>query len=251
MNIVLKDIKGVGPKTLELLNRLGIFDIQDLLDYYPFRYDILKPTDLISGNVVVTGIVETTPITTYIKKSLNKLSFRIETNDSLVNIVIFNRAFMKNNLRRGTSITVIGEYDEKRNTITASNILFKEIDREYIEPVYHTTKGISSKLISNIVKNALSTDPVIEDYIPDYLVEKYDFKNKVDSIFEVHNPVNIGHMDKSLDRLKYEELFRFMFKINYLKSCRVDDDGLKRTIDESKIEDFISSLPFNLTPDQL
>lgn len=247
---MLESIKGVGPKTLSLLNRVGIYTISDLIDYYPFRYNTIAPTELKDGDVVITGIVETSPVTTYIKKSLNKLSFRIEAYDQLVNVTIFNRAFMKTSIRRGCTVTVLGEYDAKRNTITASNIMFKEITNTFIEPVYHTTSGLSSKLIGNIVKNAFDTKPEIIDYIPEYLIDKYDYKDKETAVREVHFPSDISKIDASIDRLKYEELFRFMFKINFLKSCRTEADGLKRDEPTSVVEEFIESLSFALTIDQ-
>lgn len=248
---MLKDIKGIGPKILGLLNKLGIYTVEDLIDYYPFRYNTIVPTELIDGSVVVSGIVETTPITTYIKRNLNKLSFRIETHDQLVNVTIFNRAFMKSNLKRGMTITVIGEYDERHNTITASNVLLKEIGIGYMEPVYHVTNGISSRVIANLVKNALDTNPNIIDYVPEYLVEKYDYPTKSSAIMQIHNPKDLNKLDDVVNRLKYEELFKFMFKINYLKSCRRDADGLHRDVEESKVDQFISSLAFELTKDQL
>lgn len=248
--IMLKDIKGVGPKTLSLLNKLGIYTVEDLVDYFPFRYNTIAPTRLEEGEVVITGIIETMPMTTYIKRNLNKLSFRIETDEQLVNVTIFNRAFMKNNLRRGMTVTVLGEYDEKRNTITANNIMLKEITDTYIEPVYHVTSGITSKLVGNLVKNALDTNPTITDYIPEHLVEKYDYPDKNSATRLIHNPEDLSSMDRAIERSKYEELFRFMFKINYLKSCRTEVDGLFRDTSEEKVDDFINSLSFSLTPDQ-
>lgn len=249
--MTLKDIKGVGPKTYSLLNRIGIYDIQDLIDYYPFRYNTLTPTVLKEGEVVITGIIETTPITTYIKRNLNKLSFRIETDNVLVNVTIFNRAFMKSNLKRGKQITVIGEYNEAKNLITANNILLKSIEGFHIEPVYHVTNGISSKLINNIIKNALDTNPKIIDYIPDYLVSEYDFKKKCDCVMSIHTPSSLNSIEEAQNRLKYEELFKFMFKINYLKLTRKEEDGLTRNLSLNEVENFISSLPFNLTEDQI
>lgn len=248
---MLKDVKGVGPKNLALLNKLGIYTEEDLIDYFPFRYETITPTELNEGHVVISGIVETTPVTTYIKRSLNKLSFRIESFDQLVNVTIFNRAFMKNSLRRGMTVTVIGEYDERKNTITASNIMTKNIEEGYIEPIYHVTSGITSKLLSNIIHNCLETNPLITDYIPEYLVEKYDYPDKQQSIMKIHNPNDLNEMSKAIERSKYEELFRFMFKINYLKSCRTEEDGLPRTLDENIVDEFIESLSFPLTEDQL
>lgn len=248
---MLKDIKGVGPKVLGLLNKLGIYNEEDLIDYFPFKYNILEPTDLKEGPVVISGMIETTPITTYIKKSLNKLSFRIEAFDQLINVTIFNRAFMKNSLRRGLVITVIGEYDGRKNTITASNIMLKKIENSYIEPVYHVTSGISSKLINNLVDNCLKMNPSIVDYIPPYLKEEYDFPDKEESVVLIHKPTDLKSIERAIERSKYEELFRFMFKINYLKSNRTEKDGLLRTVEEDVVLEFIKSLPFDLTEDQL
>lgn len=248
---MLKDIKGVGPKTLGLLNKLGIYTVQDLIDYFPYRYNTITPTALVDGPVVIAGIIETTPITTYIKKNLNKLSFRIETEERLVNVTIFNRAFMKSNLKRGLTVTVIGEYDEHKNTITASNIMLKEIEKSFIEPIYHTTAGISSKLIGNLIHNALGTRPPIVDYIPEYIIEKYDYPDKQTATTYIHHPDDLQAIETSIERSKYEELFKFMFKINYLKSCRTEVDGLPRTLEEETVQDFLDSLPFELTKDQL
>jgi len=247
---MLEDIKGIGPKTLQLLNKLGIYTIEDLLDYYPFRYETVTPTELQDGPVVIKGIIETTPVTTYIKKNLNKLTFRIETDCQLVNVTIFNRAFMKNNLRRGNTVTVIGEYSTPKNTITASSVLLKEIEETYIEPVYHVTNGISSKVLASLVKKALETNRKAIDYIPDYIREKYEFIDKDEAIRKVHAPEDLREIDSSIERLKYEELFKFMFKINFLKPCRQADTGLKRTTPIDKVDEFIKSLPFELTPDQ-
>lgn len=248
---MLKDIKGVGPKVLGLLNKLGIYNEEDLIDYFPFKYNTLEPTDLKEGPVVISGMIETTPITTYIKKSLNKLSFRIEAFDQLVNVTIFNRAFMKNSLRRGLVVTVIGEYDGRKNTITASNIMLKKIENSYIEPVYHVTSGISSKLINNLIDNCLKMNPSIVDYIPSYLKEEYDFLDKEESVVLIHKPTDLKSIERAIARSKYEELFRFMFKINYLKSNRTEKDGLLRTVEEDVVLEFIKSLPFDLTEDQL
>jgi len=248
---MLKNIKGIGPKNLELLNKLNIKTIDDLINYYPFRYNFYQKTELKNGPVCVSGIVESPAIATYIKKNLNKLTFRLQIENYLVNVSLFNRAFMKNNIIRGKTVTVIGEYDEKKNSITCQDIKFRDLENEYIEPVYHSTHSLSSKVLNNLITTALSTNPEIIDYIPNYLKEEYEFINKDTALKIIHNPESTKNIKNATLRLKYEELFKFMFKINYLKINNEKVEGLIRNIDNDQMNSFISNLPFKLTDDQL
>ncbi len=173
----LEDIKGLGPKTINLLRRLGINDYNDLITYYPYRYDVIKKTDVVNGEkVVIDGVLESLPTVTYLRNHKDKMSFKLNTGDHLFNVVIFNRGFLKSKLSVGTSITVIGKYE--KNMIVASDIKFKLIgDETRIEPIYHVTTGINSSQLNNIIINAINDD--IIDYVPDYLNKKYDFKKKL------------------------------------------------------------------------
>lgn len=248
---MLEDIKGVGPKTLGTLNKLGINTIDDLINYYPFRYNKIELTPLKDGEVVVNGIVETPPIATYIKRNFNKLSFRVEIDNYLVDVVIFNRAFMKNNIKRGKTVTLIGEYDSRKNSISCSDIRLYETKETTYEPIYRLTSGITSKVLNNLITNALLTNPKIDDYIPNYIVDDKELLDKETAIKLIHNPTSDNIMEKAIDRLKYEELFKFMFKTNYLKQNRKQQDGLKRDKDFKEVKTFIENLPFKLTEDQV
>ena len=247
---MLGEIKGIGPKMIETLKKIDVKSIDDLINYYPYKYNVIIPTKLTPGEVVISGVIESMPISTYIKKNLNKMNFRIDTGEHLVNVIIFNRAFMKNNLKRGTVVTVVGEYDEKRNSILASDIRLKKIDGELIEPVYHLSSGLNSRHLHTLINNALQLKPRIVDFIPEYLNEEYGFKEKKEALRLIHNPPSLKAVKDSIVRFKYEELFKFMFKINYLKSCRNKEIGLKRDIPKEKVNDFIKDLPFDLTTDQ-
>ena len=247
---MLDDVKGIGPKKEELLNKLHINSVDDLINYYPFRYNIIKRTKLENGPVAISGIVESMPVASYIKKNFNKMTFRVQIDNYLVNIVIFNRAFMKNSLKRGKTITVIGNYDERHNVITADDIKFMELKEDVYEPIYHLTTGISSKILNNLINSALETKPEIIDYIPGYLKEEYNFLDKETSLKMVHNPKDLKSIKDAVLRLKYEELFKFMFKINYLKNNRISKKGLERNLPFDEVNKFISELPFELTDDQ-
>ena len=251
----IKEIKGIGTKNLSLLNKLGINNIYDLINYYPFRYNILKRSDINSLNqddpIIIDGVVENVPNLFYFKKSLNKMQFRFNIGTNLLNVIIFNRAFLKNKLLPNTEITVIGKYDKIHNTIVASDIRFSLLNEEKIEPVYHTTYGLNSKKINTFIIETLKTKPLLKSYLPDYLEEKYNFLDYEQSIINVHMPNNIDLLKKARNRLKYEELFLFMLKINYLKLNNKKQIGLKRNIDYDEIQKFINNLPFKLTTDQI
>ena len=250
----LEDIKGIGKTTIKYLNELGIYNIQDLITYYPFRYEITQNTDIHNVNdgdkVVIGGIVENVPTVIHFNRKLNKMSFHLNTGEFITNITIFNRAFLKDKLNVGHAVTIIGKYDQKHNSITASDIKFGLIEGTLIEPIYHSSFKINSSKISKIIKSVLDKVKP-KDYIPDSLIRKYHFMDKQEAIKIVHNPKDKEKLKKALARLKYEELFMYMMKISYLKKSKKQSDGLSRNVSYDQVLEIVDSLPFKLTKDQL
>lgn len=219
----LKDVKGIGPKALSLLNKINILSIEDLVTHYPFRYDILERNDLSKvedgEKITIDGKVESVPILMRFKAGLNKMNFRLVTQSGVVGVSIFNRAFLKSQLGVGAGITVIGKFDKSKNIITASDIKMGILTNKVkIEPVYHCTSGLTSKNMSTYINMALLVyGREIADYIPQEYTKKYNFLNKKTALNVIHNPSTSEKLKDVTIRLKYEELFQFMFKINYLK----------------------------------
>lgn len=251
---MLDSIKGIGPKTIKLLNKLGINDIESLVTYYPYRYDILKRSNINeledNDKIIMDGIVENIPSIFHFNRRMDKMTFRLNTGSYLMNITIFNRGFMRSKLTSGTKIIVIGKYEKKKNSIIASEIRFGILPSiPVIEPVYHTTNGITSKLLNTYIKEVYDIN--LKNYIPDYLIEKYNFLDKNECIKEVHNPKDINKLKNAFKYLKYEELFLFMLKMNNLKLNRGNNKGIKRIVEYNQVLDFINKLPFQLTDDQM
>ena len=243
----LEYLKGVGPKTLSLLNKLNIYTIDDLITHYPYRYEVLKRT-FTEDKIIIDGVVESIPIV-YRFKKIDKMQFNINTGSNIFKIVIFNRGFMKSNITIGKKIVVIGKLD--KNTITASDIMLNiNLDKPSIIPIYRTTEGLKRKTLKSIINNALEKYSVV-DYIPEYISNNNKFITKYEAINYIHNPNDIDLLKKAMIRLKYEELFMFMLKINALKEKNNDYlKGYNRNIDKTKIDELIDTLPFSLTTDQ-
>ena len=194
------------------------------------------------------------PILVRLKGNLNKMNFRLVTQTGeVVGVSIFNRAYLKSQLLVGTNITVFGKYEKNKNVILASEIRMGLLPKgEKIEAVYHGTVGLNSKNISGFINTALMEyGNDLEDYIPKYLLEKYNFLNKKTALNIIHNPSTKEKLKEASIRLKYEELFVYMAKINYLKLKNKDTlNGVKKEFDKEKLDKVIKSLPYELTIDQ-
>ncbi|MBR3162339.1 MAG: ATP-dependent DNA helicase RecG [Bacilli bacterium] len=253
----LEEIDGIGPKTKLLLNKININDIEDLVTYYPRKYNIIKRSDMNNitngAKVVIDGIVESQPTIINLSVKLKKIIFRISNNRSIYNITVYNKLYLTNDLKSGTEVTIIGKYDKIKNTIVANEVRLGLLpDKINIEPIYPTTEGLNRKLINKFITTILDNDYEAIDFIPQSFVEKYNFQDKLWSLKQIHNPDDIISYKRALQRLKYEELFNYLFKINYFKNKNnYNEEAIKRTFSQRKVNKFINNLPFSLTPDQV
>lgn len=253
---MLEDIKGIGPKSLLALKALNLYTKDDVINYFPYRYNVYTPVKLREcsegDTCTITGYVESLPKVFFIRKNLNKLSFAFNTGSELVNVTIFNRAYLKPNIRIKSYISVIGKYNRKSNTFMASDIKLTPITKTVIEPVYHLNQGIKRSNFKKLVDEILDNTVEIKSNVPDYLIEKYNFINKKEAVTNVHKPKDINSLKKADLHLIYEELFTFMLKVSYLKEKNASDGKFNiKSFDEDKVNNFISSLPFNLTDGQM
>jgi len=206
-------LKGIGPKTEKVLKSNGIMTTKDLISYYPFRYDVIKRSsieELIQDDkIIIDGIVESKPSVFFFNKKMNKMSFKFNTANYLMNVVIFNRGFLKSKINPGVTLTLIGKFDKMHNTIVASDIRFSKLpDIPVIEPIYHQIGGLSSNQIRGYI-NSIS-DYEIEEFVPEYLKEKYKLIDKVDAVLNIHNP------KKEIPDTKYLITFIIITSLSYI-----------------------------------
>lgn len=253
---MLEDIKGIGPKTLKLFQNLNIFTIQDLITYYPYKYKLYHPVTLDNyeenTEVLINGYIASDAKIYYIKRNLNKISFRLNTGTKLINVTIFNRPFIKQHLLLNKYISVIGKYNIKTNTFTASDIKLTPIIKDEIEPIYHTTQGLKQVNIHKIINNLLEKNIYVPNLIPEEYIKEYSLLDKLTAIKEIHNPTSTNNLKQAEICLKYEELFEYTLKINYLKYLKdKTTTSYIKTFDTSKLDNLISNLPFKLTDSQV
>lgn len=252
--MLLKDVKKVGEKSISLLNNLGIYTVDDLIRYYPYRFEILAARNIndekFFDNMVVSGIIESNPIVSFFKRNLNKLSFRCNVQNKIIKVNIFNRAYMKNNISIGDSVTIIGKYNNITENFTASNILLRSLNSVEIIPIYHLCKGLTNKKINEYIVNAIS-EYEFSNNIPEKLTQKYGFISEEEALKIVHNPKSEMELKNALKTLKYEELYTYMKKLKELKeNNEIHDEKYIKDVDIKLVDNFINKLPFELTYDQ-
>ena len=251
------DIQGIGDKTCELFGKLKIYSQNDLIHYYPYKYDILRRSDISKmedgDKIIIDGKVEGSPTIIYLNRGLKKIIFRISNKKTILNISVFNQIYLYDELKSEKVVTVIGKYDKLKNCIVASEVRFEGLPpTPKIEAVYHTTSGLSSKNISKFISSSLENTKYIEEILPQELINKYNLTKINAALREVHFPKDILSLKKARQRLKYEELFMYMLKINYIKRKNSqNENAIKRNVNKDKIKNFIDKLPFKLTLDQL
>lgn len=238
------------PRRKQILNDLGINNVEELLTYYPFRYEenITKPFNewQIGDTLVFEGELIKYPSTfRYFKRAITR--FSVLYDDEEINVTIFNRPWMKG-LKLNEKITIKGKYDGK-NKFTALNYSLHDVQEELgIKAIYSLKDGMRQNDITKMVKLALKIYPFIDE-MPIAFRQKHQLIDYQTAINEIHFPSSKENLKKAITRLKYEEFLRFYLTLGYLKQNNSNTKKAKQ-VDRNKINELISSLPYPLTSDQ-
>ncbi len=252
----LKELKGVGPKTLQGLLDLGINSIDDLVRYYPYRYNVYKPINIRdcidNSTITIIGRVVSKPSFFRGNKVKSIIRFKFETSNNIINVTIFNQPYLTKSLYINKELTLVGKYDELTNTFTVSKIFNDVLDKTLIEGVYHSSSNINRSSLVKLINNVLLADYEVKEIIPSYINDKYELMNTKDALKVIHNPIDNSSYKKALLKLKYEELFEFMFKINILKIRKeLNDNFVIKDFKDDSLNRILSLIPFELTKGQM
>ncbi len=247
----LKDIDLISFQNLKYLEKYNITTSKDLLEFYPYRYQVLNPSSLESKDNLLTinAKIVSTPIITYLKSKLNVLRFKAIVNNQIINVSIFNRGFLKKNLTIDKEVILIGKYNDKLNSFTASEIKMGRLNNTQIIPLYHNVKGIKNNTLEKYIKYLLENTTIVDE-LPSYLKEKYHLCSLQEAYQYIHFPKNKEELKEAQRRLIFEELFEFMLKMMFLKELNQTGKGISKEFDEKKVKKFLENLPFTLTEDQ-
>ena len=245
-------LPGVGPKSAEKFAKLGIETLQDLLLYFPFRYEDFQSKqvlDLEDGEkAVISGIVATPANVQYYGFKRNRLRFSIKQGEVILAVNFFNQPYLADKIEVGANIAVFGKWDKAKASLTGMKLLAQVEDD--LQPVYRVAQGISQISLIKLIKTAFDQglDLLIEENLPQVLLERYHLLSRAEAVRAMHFPKDLAEYKQALRRVKFEELFYFQMQLQVLKMETKDvSNGLVLDWQEEQLQEKKSQLPFPLT----
>lgn len=247
-----------SPRLNSLLFNMGIYTNYDVINHLPYRYEDFSLTSLIDlkdkEKIVIEGKIITNPKINKTKK-VEVVTFDFLTSSNkFYRVVAFNRGFLCKTLTLNETYTLIGVYNYKRNEIDLVNIVKGVISSENkLKPVYSLPQSYPNHLFSSLVKRSLEElKGKIYTTIPYSLINKYKLIKKEDAINLIHNPKTYKDIKDAYRYLKYEEALTFALKNLLIKEENKSLAKIKKEpIGLESCEQFLSSLPYKLTEDQI
>lgn len=246
-------LSGVGEKRAETLANLGIETIEDLLSYYPFRYEDIQERQIQEINdqekVTLKGLVVSPAVLNRFGYKKSKLSFRLMQENDVFMVSFFNQPYLKDKVVVGEEIAIYGRWDAKRQTLNGMKILSSSSQNEGFSPIYHVNKSIRQTTLIQLIKQAFEQYyGYIEENLPQNLVDKYRLFARNEAMWAMHFPKTMEDHHQAKRRVIFEEFFIFQMKIQGLKTKeKAEKNGLSIPYDIQKLKTFIASLPFELT----
>ena len=248
-------LPGIGPKSAEKYKNLGIETVEDLLLYFPFRYEDFKSKnvlDLEDGEkAVVSGIVATPANVQYYGYKRNRLRFTIKQGELVLAVSFFNQPYLADKIELGQTVAVFGKWDKAKGALTGMKLLAQVEDD--LQPVYRLSQGVSQSALVKVIKTAFEAglDNLLEENLPQILMDKYHLLSRRQAVRVMHFPKDLEEYKQALRRVKFEELLFFQLQLQVLKEeNRSVGQGIVLDWDKKKLKALQAKLPFTLTEAQ-
>lgn len=253
-NIPITALNGVGKKRAGLYDKLGLSTVNSLIFHFPNRYiNCCNPLNISQAIVGEKCCIKATILKTkkpYVKSS-NMIIYTAhgtDSNQNNVNIVFFNNMYSFKSLKIGQTYLFFGKIE--------GNILSKQIinpvvissNKTNLIPIYSLTSGLTSKMISTNVKQALALIDSKQHTLPKSLTDQYNLIDFRMAIQNIHFPKSEQHLSKAKQRLIFEELLYWQIGIQIIKQEKKIKTTKKLTY--SNLSPFVKNLEFQLTNSQ-
>lgn len=261
LNTKITSLEKVGAAVAKKLDKIGIHTFEDLLFYFPHRYEDYQ------GAVVIKEMKEGQAVSVKAKVELiaNRRSFRsrkvmtealVSDESGSLRIVWFNQPYVIKNIKVGDELVFSGTVKgdmlgcELVNPSYSRAVLSDESATPKLVPIYYLTAGLSQKYLHFLVSQALTAVKDVPDYLPSEILEEYDLLPLHDALRGIHFPLDQVDLANAQKRLKFDELFLIQLKAEIARRGRSVQPAPVLEFKEKEIKDFVAGLSFELTKSQ-
>ena len=241
-------------KRVQILHELGLYTTDDLLMYYPYRYEVITTSAFsdwkIKDKVWFEGEVVQLP-RSWRKGRLVTTTFQVCFQEQILTVTIFNRPWAKS-LNLNQILTIQGVYQGNCKVTAMSYDTKSLVEHAPITPIYSIKDGIRQKTLQTIIHSVLNQlhDEIIDD-IPEEFRQAYRLLPLKLAYRCIHIPSSMNEVQAAVRTLKYAEFLRFFTAIQLMRST----EGIRITkkpkiFSSKKIQQAIQSLSFEMTADQ-
>lgn len=256
----LRTLKGVGEKTEKLFQKVGIYDIDDLLHYYPRNYDEYEtPVDIAElKEETVQAVSAAVCSGVYVNSVRGRqiISVNIADQSGKFPVVWFNLPYLKKTLRKGSWFVFRGRIVRKQGKLEMEHpeiftpSAYEEILHN-LQPIYGLTAGLSNKTVVKMVTQLLETLPMQSEYLPEELKERYRLADINYALKTIHFPKNKEELLVSRKRLVFDEFLLFIISVRRMKEKAEETPNCFPVKETWLTEEVIERLPYSLTNAQL
>lgn len=248
-------LPGVGPKSAEKFKKLGIETLEDLLLYFPFRYEDFKTRNVLEledgEKAVISGLVATPANVQYYGYKRNRLRFSIKQGDQVIAVNFFNQPYLADKIEVQQTVAIFGKWDKAKGSLTGMKLLAQVEDD--LQPVYRVMQGVSQNSLVKLIKIAFDQglDQLLEENLPQVLRDRYQLFSRSNAVRAMHFPKDLADYKQALRRVKFEELLFFQLQLQVLKEENHDaSQGISLAWNPEKLAERKKQLPFELTQAQ-
>ena len=256
----LTDLKGIGDKTAKLLNKLSVYTAEDLVTLYPRSYDIYEKPVLVSElsehadapAVGIDAVVAKTPSLKRVRNLQILTTTLRDTKGETIKATWFNMPYLLGSLKTGYRYIFRGRPVFKGNDWVMEQPALYTLDgyakmTGVMQPIYPLTKGLSNKIVSKAVAQALEITDLKTDFLPDDVRSENELAETNFALRGIHFPKDLRDYELARRRLVFDEFFIFMLNVRRMKE---NNDRLKNLMpvgNDKSTDEFINKLPYELT----
>lgn len=254
-------VKGVGPKMFEKLGKLNIKTVEDLINFFPRKYQdwskITPMEDIVIGEecLIYGKIVKIDE--RILRRGMRLLSVILTDNINSVTLTYFNQSWKKKQFNINEEILAYGKVEYLYGKYQISNAEIEAVPKENLKnfeklvPIYPLTEGITATQMRSMIAFALKNVSNLKENLPIEILIRENFPDKLLAIKTLHNPKNYKEKETARKRLAFEELFFMQAGILMLKEKRkINSYGIKCGPSGKLVKSVLNKFPFELTKDQ-